>query len=188
MNIFFLSSDTKENSEFYCDKHVVKIITEIAQMLTSAAIRGNIPKSLIPLTKSGNPMKVSHPNHPMTKWVGDDRCNFLKACEIGLSLCEEYTYRYEKTHYNENTIRFYEALVREIPDLKNQDMTIPPVCISPSSRCNTLDGFSNWHYINKYRAYYWMDKREFATWKNRETPWWFNSEYFTEHLKDIYES
>jgi len=36
MNIFFLDFDVKKCAEYHCDKHVVKMILETAQLLCSA--------------------------------------------------------------------------------------------------------------------------------------------------------
>ena len=38
MNIFYLSSDPKACAEDHCDKHVVKMIIEYAQLLSTAHI------------------------------------------------------------------------------------------------------------------------------------------------------
>ena len=36
MNIFYLSTNTDECARYHCDKHVVKMILETAQMLSTA--------------------------------------------------------------------------------------------------------------------------------------------------------
>ena len=36
MNIFFLDTDTKQCAKYHCDKHVVKMIVEYAQLLSTA--------------------------------------------------------------------------------------------------------------------------------------------------------
>jgi hypothetical protein len=37
MNIFFLDADPKQAAQMQCDKHVVKMVLETAQMLSTAA-------------------------------------------------------------------------------------------------------------------------------------------------------
>ena len=66
MNIFFLDDDPKLSAQMQCDKHVVKMILETAQMLsTSARARGHDVG-----------YKSAYPNHPMTLWVGQSPDNF----------------------------------------------------------------------------------------------------------------
>ena len=36
MNIFFLDTDPKTSASYHCDKHVVKMIIESAQLLSTA--------------------------------------------------------------------------------------------------------------------------------------------------------
>ena len=60
MNIFYLDKDIFKCAEYHCDKHVVKMCTEYAQLL------GNI--NIYP----GNtyaPYKLTHKNHPCAVWV-----------------------------------------------------------------------------------------------------------------------
>jgi hypothetical protein len=38
MNIFFLDKDPVISADYHCNKHVVKMVTEYAQILSSAAV------------------------------------------------------------------------------------------------------------------------------------------------------
>ena len=69
MNIFFLDDNPKLSAQMQCDKHVVKMILETAQMLsTSARARGH---DVV--------YKSAYPKHPMTLWVGQSPDNFAWA-------------------------------------------------------------------------------------------------------------
>ena len=69
MNIFFLDDDPKLSAQMQCDKHVVKMILETAQMLsTSARSRGHDVG-----------YKSAYPKHPMTLWVNQSSNNFAWA-------------------------------------------------------------------------------------------------------------
>ena len=70
MNIFYLHKDPRICAQMYCDKHVVKMIIESAQMLcTTHHILG-----------AAAPYKKIHVNHPCTVWTREsiDNYNWLK--------------------------------------------------------------------------------------------------------------
>jgi hypothetical protein len=71
MNIFFLHRDPSRAAKAQCDKHVVKMVLETTQMLSTAARRNGFDRGY----------KSAHPNHPMTIWVGDNDSNFSWALE-----------------------------------------------------------------------------------------------------------
>ena len=68
MNIFFLSKDPVEAARVQCDQHVVKMILETAQMLSTVAHQHKY------LGVTGI-YKPTHANHPMTKWVNTHKNN-----------------------------------------------------------------------------------------------------------------
>jgi Pyrimidine dimer DNA glycosylase len=180
MNLFLLSSNVQECASFHCDKHVVKQITENLQTMVSALIRNGVDQQFLPKTKSGTTPKESHKNHPITRWVGDSYCNFLKSGEIGLALCAEYTKRYSKTHFCEAGIRYLRDNAKAIaPDLYSTKIAMTPyaIAIGSDSECRKLPFFEKLHTIDKYRMYYFFDKKDIATWKFTEKPYWFNQDY-----------
>ena len=59
MNIFILDKDPKTAAEYHCDKHVLKMILETAQMLCTAHWE----------TGGQAPYRATHKNHPCTKWT-----------------------------------------------------------------------------------------------------------------------
>ena len=88
MNMFPLGDNAcpRQSAKDNCDKHVIKIITEITQMATSACIRHGATPDMLPLTKAGNPHRGGYHNHPMTRYgkthfCTDSICNTL----LGLS-------------------------------------------------------------------------------------------------------
>ncbi len=98
MNIFFLDWDVKKSAEYHCDKHVVKMILETAQLLCGAHhVTDQVPTKYPPSTLQV-PYKLSHKNHPCAIWTRESLSNYLYLCELGLELCKEYTYRYGKRH------------------------------------------------------------------------------------------
>ena len=96
MNIFVLDRDPKIAATMLCDKHVVKMIVETAQMLCTAA------------SKLGHdvPYKPTHAKHPCTLWVGESKSNWNWLLDHGLEMCSEYTLRYNRTHKTQAVIEW----------------------------------------------------------------------------------
>ncbi len=92
MNIFVLHKSPRVSAQYHCDKHVVKMILETAQLLYSAiwvTDPSQIPE---------HAYKLSHKNHPCAIWVRQSLQNYRWTCTLGLWLCKEYTFRYGKIH------------------------------------------------------------------------------------------
>jgi hypothetical protein len=82
---------------------------------------------------------------------------------LGLSLCEEYTYRYGKRHKSQDVI---EWCITNIPNLReNGDVTPFALAMPDECKVNTA--------VDSYRLYYITHKKGFSTWKNRNKPEWF---------------
>ena len=59
MNIFYLAHNPTDCAQMHCDKHVVKMILETAQLLSTAHHERG----------STAPYKSTHRNHPSAVWV-----------------------------------------------------------------------------------------------------------------------
>jgi len=154
MNIFFLDFDTKKCAEYHCDKHVVKMILETAQLLCSTHW----------VIGSEAPYKLSHKNHPCSIWVRESLSNYLYLCDLGLELCKEYTYRYGKRHKSQDVI---EWCLTNKPNISDTEFTEPPKAMPDEYKVNNV--------IESYRNYYIGAKKDFAKWKNRNIPEWFSN-------------
>ena len=100
MNIFFLSRNPKQAARLHCDKHVVKMIIETAQLLYSAHWMLNAEGL------NEKAYKIAHKNHPCSIWVRTSISNYMWLASLGWWLCKEYQYRYgdHKTHKTEEHI------------------------------------------------------------------------------------
>ncbi len=100
MNIFFLSLSPIEAARLHCDKHVVKMILETAQLLYSSHWILN-PEGL-----NEGAYKLAHKNHPCSVWVRTSLTNYMWLASLGWWLCKEYQYRYgdHKVHKTETHI------------------------------------------------------------------------------------
>lgn len=158
MNIFFLDKDVVKCAQYHCDKHVVKMILETAQLLCGAHYTTNQVTDQVPY-------KLSHKNHPCAIWTRKSLSNYLYLCELGIELCNEYTFRYEKRHKSQDVIEWCIVNKAKIPDL---GFTDPPKAMPDIFKVEST--------TESYRNYYRGAKKDFATWKKRETPEWFLEE------------
>ena len=84
MNIFILDTNIELCAQYHCDKHVVKMITEHAQMLSTACRAFGLNVGY----------NSTHVNHPCSKWVRESIDNYLWLIDMTHYLHEEWRYRY----------------------------------------------------------------------------------------------
>lgn len=154
MNIFILDKNPEKCAKYHVDRHVVKMPLETAQLLCTA----------LKLNGCENvPYKQTHINHPCSVWARKTRNNFKYLAELGLELCKEYTFRYERQHGCKEIIEQCLENKLFIPDGELTDFAL---AMPDEYRSNCA--------ISSYRKYYINDKKHIAKWKNRTVPEWFN--------------
>ena len=175
MNIFFLSHDPKQCAEYHCDKHVVKMILEYAQLLSTAhrildgqeyvdnSSGRKIKRWKLNDGREDMLYKATHINHPSAVWARQGKANYSWLYALWVSCLNEYTHRYGKEHACEK-LRF--VLVNCPKNLKDNNWSDPPQAMP--DECKTSD------VVNAYRQYYIMKKNGFARWTNREIPKWYS--------------
>ena len=177
MNIFYLNHDVKTCAQYHCDKHVVKMILEYAQILSTAhrVLDGNPVAALSPTGRkktvyvhSNDYMDqklygVTHINHPCSVWCRASHSNYVWLYKLFRALMLEYYYRYGKLHACD---KLYHTLGQYPANITESKFTVPPL-VMPD--CVKVEGDA----IASYRNYYITDKSSFATWKNRNVPEWF---------------
>ena len=157
MNIFVLDLDPRKCAEYHNNRHVVKMVLETSQLLCG------VHHMTDPLTTEQVPYKLSHKNHPCSIWARQCIENYIWLCDLGLSLCEEYTYRYGKRHKSQDVIEW--CLINK-PNLReNGDIT--SFALAMPDECKTKTA------VESYRLYYLTHKRDMSTWKSRNKPEWF---------------
>ncbi len=178
MNIFVLDRDPEKCAQYHCDKHVVKMILETAQIVCTASsliLEEEIGKNdkdafLLSGVKDTIPYKPTHKNHPSVIWARKSSGNFLWLLDLGFKLSEEYTKRYSKNHKSTEVLRkissmFDQYLTELIPQssLLSFEMTMP-------------DEYKGEDPIEAYRVYYAGEKSEIAKWnKSTKEPNWFTT-------------
>jgi len=156
MNIFFLDENPKLSAKYHVDKHVVKMILETAQLLCS------VHHVIDPPNIHQVPYKLSHKNHPCAVWARESLSNYLYLCELGLELGKEYTYRYGKKH---KSIEVIEWCIVNKPNIPDIGFTQPAMAMPDEFKVDSV--------VESYRNYYMGAKKDLASWKNREKPFWF---------------
>jgi len=161
MNIFYLDKDPKIAAQMHCDKHVVKMILESAQMLSTAhrVLDGD------EYADEKGLYKMAHKNHPCSIWVRSSDNNYRWMWDFYDNLLKEYTFRYDKHHASERMIAALWIYPCNIPI---GDFTSLPQCMP--NYCKSDDT------VEAYRTYYILEKSNFATWKRRDKPEWYVGE------------
>lgn len=179
MNIFYLSNDPKVCAEYHCDKHVVKMIIEYAQLLSTAhRVLDGTPD--ITLSDSGRKRqtfvisddrdsllyRATHINHPSTIWVRQSSHNYKWLYQMWIHLLKEYNLRYGKIHACSKLIDPLATIPNSISDTEFTDPTpaMPDHIKIPGKS------------LESYRAFYKLEKARFAKWKLGNIPEWFKNE------------
>jgi hypothetical protein len=178
MNIFYLSPDPKECAEMHLDKHVVKMIIEYAQLLSTAhryidgqekteltANGRRIKRWVLPDEREQHLYKASHINHPSAKWTRVCSSHYKWLYELFCALCDEYTYRYGKVHMTDQKLR---GLLSQVPNnIGKSEIFEEPWRAMPDDVKIGNDSLAS------YRNYYIKNKKSFARWTKRAVPQWF---------------
>lgn len=164
MNIFVLDKNPVLAARYHVDKHVVKMVLETAQLLSNAhrIWDGNTEV-----------YKPTHINHPCSKWVAENRNNYLWTYQLFAALSSEYTFRYDKTHksYSDLSLILCNYPRNLVQYGENNICSDRPLCMPDDCKIEN-------NVVASYRKYYMIGKNKFAKWKNRETPdWWIWTDY-----------
>ena len=164
MNIFYLHLEPSVCASMHCDKHVVKMIVEYAQLLSTA-------HHMIDTVPNVQCYRPTHRNHPSAVWARASRCHYGWLQAMLKHLCLEYRARYHKAHKTERT-GIVDALKAKPLGLGDFTFSPPPQCMPDEYKCNPNTA-SHADTVLAYRTYYQADKAYFAKWKNTPIPSWF---------------
>jgi len=160
MNIFAVDENPYEAAEQLCDKHVVKMIVEGCQMLSTnhRLSASHIVYAPVELYKQ------SFENHPCTIWARQTTSNYMWLAQHTHELSNEYTRRYGKIHKaHDMTLWFMTFIPSKVP---NGYLT-PFAQAMPDEFKVPGDG------IAAYRNYYIGAKSKIAKWKYTNPPDWY---------------
>ena len=182
MNIFILDTNPIRAAQLQCDKHIVKMIVESAQMLSTAHRILDGTKTKRP-SVSGKTMvnywehpnkniektlyKAVHPGHPSTLWTMESLANYAWHYEHWYALCVEYTYRYRKVHSTEKLLE--EILGIPPKNIPHVPMTPFKLAMKSNPECMLECP------VKSYQAFYQTKQDRFKmVWTGRSVPEWFH--------------
>ena len=180
MNIFILDNDPVIAAQMQCDKHVVKMIVESAQMLSTVhrMLDGTMERRpsesgsmlqywKLPDIRELTLYKACHFNHPSTVWTRESSDNYMWHYEHFVALCYEYRYRYGKVHKTEKLLKHH---LRHLPDnIKEVGLTPFKLAMAQFPQCIVEDP------VESYRNFYHTKQSRFKmAWTKRPKPEWFN--------------
>jgi hypothetical protein len=177
MNLFFLSRTPREAAQAHANKHVVKMVLETAQMLSTAhrladgaralglSARGRACTSWVLADAERERLlyRATHANHPTAAWVRGSRAHYDWAFSLFCELLSEYTFRYGKVHACTKLVRALAEAPAGVPDAGFSD---PPKCMPEVYAAGDV--------VTCYRTYYREGKKDLLAYKRRAPPPWLS--------------
>lgn len=175
LNIFYINTDPIIAAQQMVDRHVIKMILETAQLL-STAHRVLDGKMYIGKTKTGRNVKrwalnnskeeilylASHIHHPSAIWCRETSANYQWLYWHFVALLDEYTHRYGKIHKCDSM----KSVLSDLPkSIKHSGFTQPTPAMDDQY---VVPGNS----IASYMKYYKYGKKHLHAWTNRTPPEW----------------
>jgi hypothetical protein len=177
MNVFYLDENPTIAAESMVDRHVVKMILESAQLLSTAhRILDGVEYE--GKSQSGRKARrwrlgdcrehtmysATHINHPSAVWCRQSVENYSWLVDHMYALMSEYTYRYGRKHkIDTDGLAYY---LQSPPfALKDWDFTTPPSAMDDVYIISTNP-------VDNYRNYYKHGKTHLHNWTKRNPPVW----------------
>jgi hypothetical protein len=142
MNIFILNGDPDKIPALMCDQHVVKMILESAQLLSTVKT----------VYKSQVTYKPTHVKHPCTIWVGASRHNYNWLFRHFCALLDEYKYRYKKDHK-------CVLLIDELKDCEMMDNGLTDFALAMPVSLKTSDAVQSYQMFYAYKHLFRFEMR-----------------------------
>lgn len=163
MNIFVIENTPEEVAKSHTDRHIVKMPTELAQMISFAYYHDDIWDSDVnPLLMEFN---KAHDKHPCSIWIRESAENFMYACELGIELVQEYRFRY-KTNKHQRALDIFTYGMLNTPEFDKWEQTKYALAMPEEFKVECP--------IESYRNYYREGKKHLHNWTNRVMPLWIN--------------
>jgi hypothetical protein len=175
MNIFYLHADPALCAQQHVNKHVVKMVLEYAQLLSTAhrlldgvetfnatASGRFIKRWQLPDERDGLLYSATHSQHPSALWTRASRENYQWLHRLFVCLLNEYTFRYDKIHATARLI----TPLQTPPNHSQSHGFTEPTPAMPDEYKVAGD------VVQSYRNYYQGSKSHLFAWKNRTAPDW----------------
>lgn len=182
MNIFVLDFDPIKAAEYHCDKHVVKMMTEYAQLLSNAhrildgkQIIQTRPRKKVTWSHPNQTLdellyKTSHVNHPCSIWARTTMVNYEWLYRLLVATVLEYTKRYDKEP----------KIVSSglLDALQHYPVNLKGITLTPFPQTMPVQYITPNNPVAAYRKFYLFDKVRFAKWDrlNNKPFWWHKND------------
>lgn len=138
----------------HCDRHVIKMILETAQILSTNQRLAGIDLGY----------KLTHKNHPCTIWARTSKENFEWLKALGASLIDEHQFRYPTSRLHKSAPILSSAVA---PSALFTATGLTPFALAMPDECkNPLDP------VESYRNYYLREKKNILQYTRRDPPDW----------------
>lgn len=156
VNIFYLHPCAAVSATYMHDKHVVKMIVESAQLLSTAC-------QMIGMQRDTRLYRPSYINHPCAVWTRLSIENFEWLYQHYISLIKIYEFTYNDDHKSADlakAIREYMVLMPRVP------FTEPPLCMPDDCKIYNAPAYVS------YRNYYLKHKSKKRHYRRIKPPYW----------------
>jgi hypothetical protein len=177
MNIFYIDKNAIKAAEYMVDRHVVKMILETCQILSTAhRMLDGTPtpattksgrktiRYVLPDDRDTTLYQATHINHPSCVWARKSTENYKWLHEHLMALLNEYTFRYGKVH---NCLPIAIRLYTPPNNLPVGIFTDPTPAMDNKY---IVHGSS----LKSYRNYYSLGKTHLHKWTKRSAPDWMS--------------
>lgn len=150
MNIFYVDEDARAAARALCDRHVIKMVLETAQIMSTVCHKWGV---------HGVPYRATHVNHPSVLWAGASSQHYDWMFRHGAELSVEFTRRYRKAHAS--SVVIFQLEKAPMPDSGWE----PPPQAMPNR-------FKKPDTVEAYRQYYREGKAHLLSYKLNNQPEW----------------
>ncbi len=175
MNVFYLHANPALCAQQHVDKHVVKMVLEYAQLLSTAhrlldgvevmsvsATGRQAKRWQLPDERDAVLYSATHKHHPSAVWTRASVAHYQWLYRLLLCLLDEYRFRYGKIH----------ATARLLPALQHPPHHIAQLGFTEPTPAMPDDYKVAGNVVQSYRNYYLGSKQHLFAWKHRPTPDW----------------
>lgn len=174
MNIFALATDPVEAAQSHIDTHCVKMVIELAQLLSAA-------HHVAGTENSDKIYKLTHKNHPCAIFTRSSEENYKYVANLASALLDEYSYRYDKTHNSTNVINW---LKQNLP-VSYTGLPLPIPLAMPDEYKTTcpIQSYRNYYLSKTHRS----DGRVMMRYTKRQPPDWILDKYKFKKINNTWE-
>lgn len=168
MNIFFLSRKTRQCARWHCDKHVVKMILESAQLLYTAHHENGgthmIQVSAPVCASTGKRgYRSTHKNHPSAIWTRESLAHYFWLIALAKDLVLEHEFRFAPKSPHACLAHLLWLEQNPPPDLVETRWLRDPIPAMP-------DEYKSSDSMLSYRKYYMYAKTNLLSYTKRHIP------------------